>query len=157
MDALYLQDWSDRERVFRLLEHELVPIDPETVDWPGKLSGYAFEYRGDIYGVYAIDSSFCFFANGHTWRVAEVALVADYKRIVLLERFSIRVAGVLVLSTRYWRAEALRSVVLDPAFDGFDEDRHFFLQWCARVLNKPAQQKALVERWRSWRWKDGEQ
>lgn len=152
VNVAYLQDWANRSRLFRLAGVEIASVDPETTQWPGRLSGYGFKYNQDSYGLYVADSTLFFFASGNVWRVDE-SLVASYGRILMVERFSLRLDNKAVFSRTYWRPEGLRELAADPSFDEFDENRVFFLRWCTGVLNSPMRQRALIERWGHWRWK----
>lgn len=155
MTELHVRDWSRMDQVLisRLEFPFLIPrrrSESGTVE----IVGIGFRCGSDAYSVSCRREQFYFRINDLEWRIENRGISSSYRRAALVEYFSITCRSRSTVRKLYFRSDALRRLVEDPALDGLDHLEIYPLEWCHRVIQSPEKRDHLLNQWskRSFRF-----
>jgi hypothetical protein len=126
--------------------------DPAALDTT-PLSGFASVERSLFgrpvsFAVYRLAEGLFFSAGRHRWPLADPNL--SFRHVLLLpcvSRFQVRSRGTAAFSFTYPHLGRFVIGLLDPTYDGIDEDTDFFLKFVAANGSSPSWRSAVERQW----------
>lgn len=152
-----LRDWRSDRRDIEFdpaagRTHSLVLPAPRSDTSP--LQGFAAFERSlwaarVAFALYRAGSQLFFNAGARRWDLTESGLSFSHRRFGLVSRFRVLESGRVVFTFWYAHIGRLLWEIVDPTYDGLDEEQDYFLLFVAEYATTAGWQKSARERWLS--------
>ena len=104
--------------------------------------------RRTWFAVYRVGDAVVLQVGARRFALGDPSLELEHRRLSpAFSRFTVREGGAVVFQLRYWHPGRLVMALIDPTYDGIDQETDFFLEFLAERADDTAWRERVLTQW----------